>query len=95
MPLDEIPEVGREYDYFWEYFWLLNRTRRYEQGIPLPILFSEIKAIIDLYGKPISDIRSFIDVILSTDDYYLDKIQRQGLEKADRTLNKNKKRKDV
>lgn len=74
---------------------MLNRTRRYEQGIPLPILFSEIKAIIDLYGKPVSEIRSFIDVILSTDDYYLDKIQKQGLEKADRVLNKNKKKNNV
>lgn len=59
----------------WECFHVLNETRQYGFGIAQPILFSEIKAYIELYNLT-HDIEGLIEYVKYLDGIYLARMNK-------------------
>lgn len=62
----------------------IARSRRYENGVPMPIEIKAIKDYLELYDCPI-ELHIFIDAILMIDNKYIDeaheKIAKQSKKK--------------
>ncbi len=70
------PILDYELFVYWEFFWILSRSRQYGYGILQPISLSELKALLDLYEIK-DDVELFICFIQYLDGIYLEKMNKK------------------